>query len=76
MHRSLRSLAEDRKLAELQVICPVSEVRLGTKGMGTPIKVDVKGSSIMICCEGCRSGVLEEPEKILGNSDEVPSGAA
>jgi hypothetical protein len=57
--------AEDRKLAELQVICPVSEVRLGTKGMGTPIKVDIKGSSIMICCEGCRSGVLEEPEKNL-----------
>ena len=56
---------EDRKLAELQVICPVSEVRLGTKGMGTPIKVDVKGNSIMICCEGCKSGVLEEPEKYL-----------
>lgn len=56
---------EDRKLAELQVICPVSEVRLGTKGMGTPIKVDVKGNSIMICCEGCKSGALEEPEKYL-----------
>jgi RND family efflux transporter MFP subunit len=54
---------EDRKLSEEQVICPVTEVRLGTMGMGTPIRVDVNGTPIMICCEGCRKGLLKEPEK-------------
>jgi hypothetical protein len=32
-------------------------------GMGTPIRVDVNGTPIMICCEGCRKGLLKEPEK-------------
>ena len=57
--------AADRDLAETQVICPVSEVRLGTMGMGTPINVDVNGSPIMICCEGCRKPLLENPEKYI-----------
>ena len=55
--------AEDRNLAEGQVICPVTEVRLGTLGMGTPIRVDVNGTPVMICCEGCRKALLEDPEK-------------
>ena len=54
---------EDRKLAEKQVICPVTEVRLGTMGMGTPINVDVNGTPVMICCEGCRKGLFENPEE-------------
>jgi len=54
---------DDRKLAEQQVICPVTEVRLGTLGMGTPIRVDVNGSPVMICCEGCRKGLLKDPDK-------------
>ena len=54
---------EDRKLSEEQVICPVTEVRLGTMGMGTPIRVDVNGTPVMICCEGCRKGLLKDPEK-------------
>ncbi len=56
---------KDRRLAEDQVICPVSEVRLGTKGMGTPIPVEVNGALVMICCEGCREGLLKEPERNL-----------
>lgn len=55
--------AEDRKLAEEQVICPVTEVRLGTMGMGAPIRVDVEGTPVMICCEGCRRGLLKDPQK-------------
>ena len=52
----------DRQLAEAQVICPVTEVRLGTMGMGTPINVDVNGRPVMICCEGCRKQLLADPE--------------
>lgn len=55
--------SEDRKLSEAQVICPVTEVKLGTMGMGTPINVDVRGTPVMICCEGCRKGLLEDPDK-------------
>ncbi len=53
----------DRELAETQLICPVAEYRLGA--MGTPIKVDVRGEPIFICCEGCREALLADPEKYL-----------
>jgi len=55
----------ERAVAQEQVICPVTEVRLGSTGMGTPIQVDVNGKGVMICCEGCRSGLLKEPDKYL-----------
>ncbi len=54
---------EDRKLAEAQVICPITVIRLGSMGMGTPVKVDVNGTPVFICCEGCRSELLANPEK-------------
>lgn len=63
MNKSFAPLSPaDRKLAEQQVICPVTEVRLGTKGMGTPIRVKVSGKEVMICCEGCRSNLQKDPE--------------
>ena len=68
--------AEDRKLAEEQVICPVTEVKLGTMGMGTPIKVDVEGTPVMICCEGCRKGLLEDSQKNLAILKNYHSGQA
>ncbi len=63
---------EDRPLAESQRICPVTEMELGS--MGTPIKVDVNGTPIFICCEGCRESLLEESGKylaILANPDKL-----
>ena len=53
----------DREMAKRQRICPVAMELLGS--MGTPKKVDVDGRPIFICCEGCRSGLLKEPEKYL-----------
>lgn len=41
----------DRKLAEAQEICPVSDEPLGS--MGTPIKVTVEGRDVFVCCAGC-----------------------
>ena len=55
--------AEDRALAESQRICPVTKMPLGS--MGTPPKVDVNGTPVFICCEGCREGLLKEPAKYL-----------
>ena len=57
--------AADRALAAAQVICPVTEVQLGTLGMGTPIKLEIEGRTVFICCEGCRAELLKEPAKYL-----------
>ena len=54
---------EDRALAEKQRVCPVADMPLGS--MGTPIKVDVGGRPVFICCEGCREDLLAEPAKHL-----------
>jgi hypothetical protein len=43
--------AADRKAAETQKICPVSNQALGS--MGTPIKVVVADRQLFVCCEGC-----------------------
>lgn len=53
----------DAASAEKQHICPVTEEMLGT--MGAPIKVDVNGQDVWICCEGCRDALLENPSKFL-----------
>tara|TARA_E500000305_G_scaffold10835_1_gene7388 strand:- start:2843 stop:5050 length:2208 start_codon:yes stop_codon:yes gene_type:complete len=54
----------DQKLARQQEICPVATMELGS--MGVPIKVDVKGQPVFICCEACRKSLLETPDKYLG----------
>ena len=53
----------DTASAEKQHFCPVSGEMLGT--MGAPIKVEVKGQSVWICCEGCRKQLLENPDEYL-----------
>jgi hypothetical protein len=55
--------AEDRALAIAQKVCPVSGELLGE--MGAPVKVDVKGQSVFICCEGCQDELLSKPDEYL-----------
>jgi len=52
---------EDRKIAEAQKTCPIGKDRLGS--MGVPVKVDVDGKPVFICCEGCRTALLAKAEK-------------
>lgn len=54
---------EDAASAEKQHICPVTKKMLGT--MGAPLKVDVKGTPIWICCENCRDELLANADKYL-----------
>ena len=54
---------EDAASAEKQHMCPVSGEMLGT--MGAPIKVDLQGQQVWICCEGCRNQLLENPDEFL-----------
>jgi hypothetical protein len=55
--------AEDRAIATKQKICPVSGEPLGS--MGAPVKVDVKGHAVFICCDGCREQLLAKPDEFL-----------
>lgn len=57
--------AEERAAAEKQKICPVSEKPLGS--MGVPIKLDVEGKTVFICCPACEKPLRENPEKYLGS---------
>lgn len=54
---------EDAASAEKQHFCPVSGEMLGS--MGAPIKVDVQGESVWICCDGCKQKVLDNPDEYL-----------
>ena len=51
---------EDQPIALAQVICPVTDYKLGS--MGVPPKVIVNGEPVFICCEGCREDLLEKPD--------------
>jgi len=57
----------DRTAALAQKICPVSDEPLGS--MGAPLKVDVAGRTVFICCEHCRDSLLKEPQKFLAKLD-------
>lgn len=54
---------EDAESALKQHVCPVSGEMLGV--MGPPIKVEVNGKQVWICCEGCREKLLADPDKYL-----------
>jgi len=43
--------ARDQLRAAVQEICPVSGLQLGKHG--PPIKVNVGGQTVFLCCEGC-----------------------
>ncbi len=60
----------DQELVRRQKLCPVADFPLG--GMGTPIKVDVNGQPVFICCEGCRGALLKEPAKYLAKLPKEP----
>lgn len=62
-------LAEpDRGLARQQGVCPVTGYPLGS--MGRPVKVQVNGRTVFICCEGCRDSLLKDPESYLAKGEK------
>jgi hypothetical protein len=58
----------DRKLAEAQGFCAISNERLGS--MGTPIKVLVQGQPVFLCCESCKDRAITGGEKTLARVKE------
>ena len=56
--------SEDRQVAEAQKYCAVmSRERLGA--MGQPIKLEIKGESVFVCCSGCKAKALKNPDDTL-----------
>lgn len=61
---------EDRQLATAQKFCAVAtNSALGS--MGTPIKIDIDGTPVYLCCEGCRKKALREPEATLAAAGKL-----
>jgi hypothetical protein len=56
---------EDRVSVEAQDYCAINnkEGRLGS--MGPPIKVEIKGETVFLCCAGCRKQALAHPDETL-----------
>jgi hypothetical protein len=65
----------DRALAAEQRFCVVlPKNRLGS--MGTPVKLDVKGQPVFLCCEGCRDDALADPEATLRKAESLKTASA
>ncbi len=57
---------EDRLLAESQKFCAIAtESPLGS--MGTPLKVEVNGEAVFLCCAGCKGKALRNPQETLAS---------
>jgi YHS domain-containing protein len=59
---------KDRPLAEAQRLCPVTGDPLGD--MGTPVKVDVNGQTVFLCCDSCKKKALDNPDKTLAKVEK------
>lgn len=58
--------AAEQAAALQQRICPVTQELLGS--MGKPIRVNVNGRAIFVCCEGCVQAVQRNPNRYLKSS--------
>ncbi len=55
---------EDRKDAESQKFCAVmTTTRLGS--MGAPLKLDVNGQPVFVCCAGCKGKATKNADETL-----------
>ena len=68
---ALASLSEeDRALAKSQKFCAVmTDSPLGS--MGKPIKIDINGQPIFLCCKGCKTRAMNDPEATLAAVAEL-----
>ena len=65
---------EDRALVEAQEWCVVSsDERLGS--MGPPIKLDIKGQPVFVCCAGCKRKAEADPDKTLRKVEDLKAKA-
>ncbi|MFO0949717.1 MAG: heavy metal-binding domain-containing protein [Isosphaeraceae bacterium] len=61
----------EREQARKQATCPVTRKPLGS--MGTPVRIEVDGRSVFLCCSGCEGAVRRDPAKYLGGAAKSPT---
>lgn len=64
LHQSLSGFSEaDRQAVLRQKVCPVGNLPLGS--MGPPVRVEIQGRPVFLCCEACRGPLQDDPGKYL-----------
>ena len=64
---------EDQPMAKAQQFCAVmNQSRLGS--MGTPLKLEIKGEPVFVCCAGCKSKALKNPDETLAKVAALKAG--
>ncbi|MBX9626482.1 MAG: hypothetical protein K2X82_21965 [Gemmataceae bacterium] len=67
--------ADDRALVDAQEWCAVQhDERLGS--MGAPVKLEVKGRPVFLCCKGCKKSAEADPDKTLAAVDDLKAKKA
>jgi hypothetical protein len=65
----------DRKIAVEQRYCVVlTKNRLGS--MGAPVKIEIEGKPVFLCCEGCRDDALADPAATLKKVESLKTASA
>lgn len=62
----------DRLVAAGQKYCPVTGERLGS--MGVPVRLDVKGRPVFVCCKGCKEEAEADPDRAVKLADAFLAG--
>jgi hypothetical protein len=60
---------EDRRDAEAQKFCVVSNMRLGS--MDKPYKIMIEGQPVFLCCNGCEEQALKDKKATLAKVAEL-----
>ena len=65
--------SEDRQIAEAQKFCAVmNHQKLGS--MGVPLKLEIKGEPVFLCCAGCKTKALKNPDETLAKVAALKAG--
>lgn len=71
---AIKKLPEaDQALALEQKVCPSSGENLGA--MDVPIKIDVKGQAVFLCCKGCLDDAEKNPDTMLAKLGKQAAGS-
>ncbi len=63
---------EDRTLVDSQKYCAIMTDKL-LGSMGTPLKVEVNGEPVFLCCKGCKTKALRDPDATLASVAKLRS---
>lgn len=70
IRRALSKLSPDERAAvQRQKTCPVTGMPLGS--MGTPVKLQIGGQAVWLCCAGCEIEAAENPAKTLEKLERI-----